>query len=126
MDFMGFLIIKILRRLERRCRRAALSVSCTCLVFSGFSEKSSPLSVCYSNSAWYLSVRILSISILSTVRIFKASDFVGLDFFCLDSVWAFRKTVFCCLLVRSDKKETEVSALSVSLSAAVDWKVTWT
>ena len=32
MVFMRFLIIKILDRLERRCRRAALSLSCPCLV----------------------------------------------------------------------------------------------
>ena len=69
--------------MERRCRRAALSVSCPCLVsVRNFRKKMSVVcladSVCYSNSIWYSSVRNLSISILSAVRIFSVLILSGL------------------------------------------------
>ena len=51
-------------RLLSRRRRTALSVSCPCLVFVRISGRSCPVSVCCPDS-----VRILSVSILSAVRI---------------------------------------------------------
>ena len=83
MVFMRLLIIKILRRLESlQWREDVGGQHCPCPALvsfqSGISEKNCPLSVCYSNSIWYLSVRILSISILSAVRIFSVLILSGL------------------------------------------------
>ena len=107
---------------------------CPALVsfLSGFSGNSCPVSVCCPESVWYLSVQILSVSILSavwilsgilyknavrclSVRIFSVSILspirIQSDFYGENAVR--------CLSVRADKDETELSGLSLSLSADV-------
>ena len=93
-SFRIFLIYVSLRR-----RRTALSVSCPCLVFARIFRK-----------------------ILSGVCPVSGfcPDSVCLDSVrCQDSVRIFRKKAFRCLSVRPDKDKTELSGLSLSLSADV-------
>ena len=83
--------------------RTVLSVSCLCLVFVRIFRKIMS-GVCLSR--FWQPVEDCPMSFCP-------------HFVCLDSVRNFRKNAVCCLSVRPDKDETELSGLPVSLSADV-------